>query len=171
MIKKTLKAIRMAFLLRFKYKFRKVGKGFYCGKHLSVRPNTVTIGNDVFIGNYANLSVADLTIGDYVMLAPRVGIVGGDHKFDIIGIPIRSTGRDVEKSVHIKKDCWIGYNSTILHGVTVGEGSIIAANSLVTKDVPPYTIWAGHPAKFLRNRFQNKNDAVKHSKLINGSYD
>lgn len=170
MIKKVLKKIRIFFLLILKYKFIKVGKNFYCGKHLMVRPNTVEIGNDVFIGSYANLAVVKLKIEDFVMLAPRVGIVGGDHKFNVVGLPIKETGRDIEKEVLLKKDCWIGYNSTILHGVTIGEGSIIAANSLVTKDVPPYTIWGGQPAKFMKNRFNNESDAVRHSKIIKGDF-
>ena len=170
MIKRLLKNVRVLFLTSFKYKFKSVGSNFYCGKSLSVRPNSVKVGNSVFIGSYANLAVKELIIEDHVMLASRVGVVGGDHRFDIVGTPIRATGRDIEKSVLIKKDAWIGYNSTIMHGVTIGEGSIVAACSLVTKDVEPYTIVGGNPAVFLRKRFSKDEDILTHSKLINGEH-
>lgn len=169
-LKSILKKIRMLFLTTFKYHFTKIGKDFYCGKDLSVRSNTVTVGNDVFIGSYANLAVKELIIDDYVMLAPRVGIIGGDHKYDVVGTPCRFTGRDIEKSVYIGRDAWVGYNSIILHGVNIGEGSIIAAGSIVTKNVPPYSIYAGQPAKFLKYRFPTLKERLNHSQLINGNF-
>jgi acetyltransferase-like isoleucine patch superfamily enzyme len=54
--------------------------------------------------------------------------------------------------------------------VTIGEGSVIAAGSLVLENVPPYTIYGGHPAKFIKYRFPNKENAVKHSRAIKGIY-
>lgn len=169
-IKEILKRIRMFFLLNFKYKFIKTGKNFYCGRNLFVRPNTVTVGDNVFINNNAHLAVSELYISDFTMLGPNVSIVGGDHKFDVVGVPSRNTGRDIEKPVKIGKDAWLGAGSTIVHGVKIGEGSVIAAGSLVLKDVPPYTIYGGHPAKFIKNRFSNKEDIIKHSKAIQGIY-
>jgi len=170
MIKEIIKKIRIVFLTTFKYNFKTVGLNFYCGRSLSIRPNTVTVGNNVFIGSYANLAVKELIIEDHVMLAPRVGIVGGDHRFDVVGTPIRASGRDKEKPVLIKKDAWIGYNSTIMQGVTIGEGSIVAACSLVTKDVEPYSIVGGSPAIFIRKRFSKEEDIFIHSKMINGEF-
>lgn len=169
-MKNIYKRIRVFLLIKFKYSFIHVGRGFYCGKTLNIRPKTVHVGNFVYIGSYANLAVSQLIIEDFVMLGPRVGIVGGDHCYNKIGTPIIFSGRDIEKPVHIKKDVWIGYNSTILHGVTIGEGSIIAANSLIIKDVPPYSIVGGTPAKVLKKRFEKDEDAFLHSKIIGGDY-
>lgn len=160
----------MFYLLNFKYKFKKTGKNFYCGRDLWVRPNTVSLGDFVFINNYAHLGVNDLQIDDYVMFGPNVSIVGGDHRFDVVGTPSRNTGRAESKPVVIQKDAWLGAGSIIVHGVTIGEGSIIAAGSLVINDVPPYTIYGGHPAKFIKNRFENKTDVEQHSKSIKGIY-
>jgi acetyltransferase-like isoleucine patch superfamily enzyme len=164
--KNFLKKIRIKVLLSFKYKFKKVGIGFYCGSYLSVRPNTVTIGNHVYIGSYANLAVCELNIGDYTMLGPSVAVVGGDHRFDVLGIPCRFTGRDVQKPVTIGKDVWIGYGSIIMQGVRIGDGSIIGAGSIVTKDVDPYCIYAGQPAKLIRPRFSSNEDTLKHHKML-----
>lgn len=168
--KYTYKSTRMFFLLTFKYNFKKVGKRFNCGKYIYVRPNTVTVGNDVFIGSYANLAVRELIIDDFAQFGPRVGIVGGDHRFDVVGTSARFTGRAEEKPVYIGRDAWVGYGSTILHGVTVGEGSIIGAGSLVLKDIPPYCIYAGHPAKFLKFRFDSIDKAIEHSRKLGGTF-
>lgn len=169
-MKSILKKIRMLILLTFKYKFKSVGKGFYCGKGIIVRPGTVTIGNQVYIGNRCHLAVNKLIIDDYVMLASNVSVVGGDHRFDVVGTPTRNTGRDVQKDVYIGKDAWLGHQSVVMHGITIGEGSIVAAGSIVTKDVEPYTIVAGNPAVKLRNRFNTIEEAYEHSRKINGNY-
>ncbi|HEG44170.1 MAG TPA: hypothetical protein ENH94_09000, partial [Phycisphaerales bacterium] len=85
----------------------------------------------------------------------NVAIVGGDHRFDIVGIPSRFTGRDGMKEMvtTIEDDVWIGFGSIILAGVKIGRGAIIAAGSVVTKDVPEYAIMGGVPAKLIRDRF------------------
>jgi acetyltransferase-like isoleucine patch superfamily enzyme len=170
MIKSFLKKLRMFFLLTFIYNFKKVGSNLYVGKQLSIRPNTVSVGNEVFIGSYANFAVCLLEIGDYVMIGPRVAIVGGDHRFDIVGKPCSKTGRDTQKKVSIGKDVWIGYGTIIMQGVMIGEGSIVAAGSLVTKDLAPYGVYGGHPARLIKKRFATAEDEIKHSKKINGIY-
>lgn len=169
MIKVILKRFRMYYLLFFRYRIKKVGKDFYIGYNTLIRPNTLIVKDNVFIGNACHLAVIELTIGNNVMLASNVSIVGGDHKYNIVGTPIRSTGRDIEKSVIIEDDVWIGHQAIILHGIRIGEGSIVAAGSVVTKDVEPYSIYAGNPAKKIRDRF-SKTDAEVHSKLIGGTY-
>ena len=110
-------------------------------------------------------------------LAPKVAITGGDHLIEIIGTPVIKTGLDdsreiqaIQKGVIIQDDVWVGLGSIIMDGVTIGEGSIVGASSVVTKDVPPYTIFAGCPAKKIRNRFLNQTDRIEHSKKINGTW-
>lgn len=166
-MKKLLKRIRITILTTFKYKFKSYGENFYFGSGLFVRPNTVAVGHNVYIGRNSHLSVCSLTIEDFAMLASNVAIVGGDHKFEIVGKPMRLTGRDIEKEVIIKRDAWIGHGSIILHGVTIGEGAVVAAGSVVTKDVEPFSIVAGSPAKFIKGRFKSKEDIINHIKKMN----
>ncbi|MHB2151113.1 acyltransferase [Calditrichota bacterium LG25] len=166
LIKEILKKIRIFFVVNFRYRFAEVGKNFYCGKNLLIKPNSVYIGNNVFIGNYCHLSVPKLEIQDFVMLASNVAIVGGDHRFDVVGIPIIFAGRDKQRGVVIERDAWIGHGSIILDGVTIGEGAIIAAGSVVTKSVPPYTVYGGVPARKIKDRFNNSEDIKRHKEAL-----
>jgi len=164
-MKGLLKRIKVYLLTNFKYKFKSYGENFYFGSGLFVRPNSVSVGNNVYIGRNAHLSVKELIIGDYVMFASNVSIVGGDHDFKVVGTPIRNTGRDEEKKVEVKKDAWLGHGAIILHGVTIGEGAIVAAGSVVTKDVPSYTIVGGNPAKKIKMRF-TEEEILIHKKSL-----
>jgi acetyltransferase-like isoleucine patch superfamily enzyme len=170
LLKKFLKKIRIFILLTFKYKFTIVGSNFYCGKNLIIKKNSISIGNNVFIGNNCHLSVNKLFIDDFVMLASNVAVVGGDHRYDIVGTPMIFSGREEQKAVTIEKDVWIGHGAIILEGVTVGEGSIIAAGSVVTKDVSSYAIYAGIPAKKIGNRFNSKEEVIIHSRMLKGRF-
>ncbi len=87
------------------------------------------------------------------MLASSVAIVGGDHVFRQKGRLMIEGGREHWKPTIIGNDVWVGYGAIILNGVTIGDGVIVAAGSVVVKDVPPYTIVAGNPARFLCDRF------------------
>lgn len=106
----------------------------------------VYIGPDAYI-------CPKVSIGKYTLLGPKVAILGGDHKFDLPDIPIIFSGRPQTPITSIGRDVWIGYGTIIMAGVEIGDGSIIAAGSVVTKDVPAYTIFGGAPARFIRNRF------------------
>ena len=170
MLKYVLKRIRIFLLLNFRYRFVKVGKDFYCGKNLYIKPNTVTIGNSVYFGNYCHLSAGDILIADYVMLASSVSIIGGDHIYNRPGKPMTKTARGEQKTVMIEKDVWVGHGAIIMHGVTLGEGCIVSAGSIVLKDVQPYSIVAGNPAKMIKNRFETINEKIIHSKSINGNF-
>lgn len=165
-MKKLLKRLKVLLLTTFKYKFKSYGENFYFGSGLFVRPNSVHIGNNVYIGRNSHLSVKEIIIQDYVMLASNVSVVGGDHSFKIPGIPIRESGRDEEKKVVIKRDSWIGHGAILLHGITVGEGAIVAAGSVVTKDVEAYSIVAGSPAKKIKMRFSD-DEIEEHKKKLN----
>ena len=126
-----------------------------------LRPYTCSVGNFSFIGPKCWLAVDDLKIGNWVMLAGQVSIVGGDHRHDVVGIPTVQANRGISKPVVIEDDVWVGHRATIMHGVTLGEGSIVAAGSLVTKDVPPFTIVGGCPATKIKMRFSSA-DIAKH---------
>lgn len=159
-VKDILKSIRMFCLLTFKYNLIHCGKGTYFGPSVNIMPGCVSIGCRSFIGPECWLQ-CKVNIGNFVMLAGRVAAVGGDHLFDIVGVPIIEAGRDKIKTIRICDDVWIGYGAILLHGITIGEGAIVAAGAIVTKDVPPYSIVGGVPAKLLKMRFSDE-DIEKH---------
>ena len=79
--------------------------------------------------------------------------------------PIIFSGRPNTPSTNIGKDVWIGANALIMAGIQIGNGSIIASGSVVTKDVPAYCIYGGNPAKFIKLRFEEE-DQVVHKKML-----
>lgn len=131
----------------------------------------IEIGNDVFIGPNANLSASNSKIifGNKIMLGPNVTMMGGDHNTSVLGkymFDIKVKLPENDKSILIKDDVWIGAGATILKGVTVGQGAIVAAGSVVISDVPEYSIVAGVPAKVVKMRF-SEEDIKKHKELLN----
>ena len=118
----------------------------------------VTIGNDVYIGPHALFlcTESQIFIGNKVLFGPHVTIIGGDHRITDVGrfiYDVLDKHPEDDQDVHIEDDVWIGTNTTLLKGVTVGRGAVVAAGALVTKDVPPYAIVGGVPAKVLKYRF------------------
>lgn len=154
----------MWLLLTFRYKIIECGSSTYIGYNVEIRPDSISIGENCFIGPRCWLA-SKIQMGNYVMLAGRVAIVGGDHRFDIVGTPTIESGRAVNKMVVIHDDVWIGHGAIILHGVTIGEGAIVAAGSTVSKDVAPYSIVAGVPARELRKRFDG-DGIIKHRDFL-----
>lgn len=110
--------------------------------------------------------IEHLEIGSYVSIAPDVHfILGGEHQTEtLFTYPLRSvttgnhTPEDAQSkgAIIVEDEAWIGYGATILSGVRIGKGSIVAAKSVVTKDVPPYSIVAGNPAKVIKYRLQEE---------------
>jgi acetyltransferase-like isoleucine patch superfamily enzyme len=131
---------------------------------------TVTAARDLVAGPFAyvgpSCSIAPMTrIGAYAMLAPRVAVVGGDHVWDVVGTPTQFSGRPEQLQTVIGRDAWIGFGAIISRGVTIGEGAIVGAGSVVTKDVPEYEVWAGVPARKLRDRF-DVEDRERHRQAL-----
>lgn len=108
----------------------------------------------------------NVTFGNYVMFGPDVSILGGDHITNHPGVPIIFSGRpDTPKTV-IEDDVWVGYRSQIMAGVRIGKGAIVAAGSIVTKDVEPFTIVGGVPATFIKDRFASEEDVKIHLEML-----
>jgi acetyltransferase-like isoleucine patch superfamily enzyme len=129
-----------------------IGKRFYCGRGCFVsRKNNIVIGNRFYMGNYCHLA-ANAKIGNDVLFASFVSLVGGDHKIDGIRCPIRDSGTEKFKTIIIEDNVWIGHGTIIMHGITIKSGAVIAAGSVVTKDVPANAIVGGVPAKIIRYR-------------------
>ncbi|KGL42433.1 acetyltransferase [Listeria newyorkensis] len=109
------------------------------GKH-------ITLGKHVFINRNAMfVDLGGITLDDYVLIGPRVNLITVNHLIE----PSNRRGLST-KPIHIKKNAWIGAAATVLPGVTIGENSIIAAGSIVTKDVPDNVIVVGAPAKITK---------------------
>ena len=154
----------MKFLLTFRYRFISVGRKFYIGRNTHIRPRCVNVGYHSYIGNNCWIA-SKVEIGNWVMVASNVSMVGGDHSFNMAGVPSIETGRAENKPIIIEDDVWIGHGAIIMHGVRIGEGAIVAAGSVVTKNVEPYSIAAGVPAKKLKMRFDEKN-VLKHEEAL-----
>ncbi len=110
-----------------------------------------------------------VSIGKYTMIANNVHIIGGDHCFNKVGIPIIFSGREPRKETIIGSDCWIGAYSVVMTGVHIGDGAIVAAGSVVTKNIPPYAIVGGVPTKLIRMRF-NEDEIKKHQAMLEKDY-
>jgi len=117
-----------------------------------------TIGRDVYIGPFAYLSAdaVDVEIGDDTVIGPGFYLLAGDHRFEQAGLSLRQAHRGVNEPIRIGRNVWIGARVSVLKGVTIGDGAIIAAGAVVTRDVEPLTIVAGVPARFLRWRFEGE---------------
>jgi maltose O-acetyltransferase len=111
----------------------------------------VELGNNSGIGINCVL-FGKVIIGNDVMMGPNVFIYTRNHSFDRKDIPMREQGYETEKPVTIGDDVWIGSRVTILPGVNIGNGAIIGASSVVTKNVEPYSVVAGNPAKLIKKR-------------------
>lgn len=140
-------------------KTAKVGTGSNC--------IGVTMGRYSYMGK--NNSVANTTIGSFCSIASYCAIGGGAHPLDMVSTsPVFYEGKngfnkhfsniptEVNKAVEIGNDVWIGEAVFINDGLKIGTGAVIGAHSVVTKDVPPYAIVAGAPAKILRYRFDEE---------------
>lgn len=122
------------------------------------------MGRCGFIGDSAWIC-PNVRMGAYVMLAPEVAILGGDHTVTAIGVPIIYSERPDVPPTEIGDDVWIGYRATIMAGVTIGSGAVIAAGAVVTKDVPENSVAAGIPATVRAKRFGG-DDFQAHLKII-----
>jgi acetyltransferase-like isoleucine patch superfamily enzyme len=115
----------------------------------------VVIGKNVIIPNGTTLGSLPgdknsiIYIDDDVLLGPNVAIYSSTHNFQDISKPIKEQGYNVAIT-RLKSGCWIGINSVILPGVTIGKNSVVAANSVVNKDVPDFTVVGGCPAKIIK---------------------
>ena len=140
------------FLLNFPFKRINAGRNFFCGKNCVVSSkNSINIGHNFYSGHSCHFA-ANAEIGNDVLFASYVSMVGGDHKIDNKNILIRKSGREDLKTITIKDNVWIGHGVIILHGVTINTGSVIASGSVVTKDIPENAIFGGNPAKLIKYR-------------------
>lgn len=112
----------------------------YIGKNVVIRPGSVLEADEY----------AKIILSDDVMLGPSVHFYVNDHKFERHDIPLSQQGYFPSQDINVGPGAWIGANSTILCGVTIGKNAVVAAGSVVVKDVPDFTIVGGVPAKKIK---------------------
>ena len=169
---------RISYWLKFR-KFKTYGKNCKIGCFSKINnPELIAIGSNVIICNNAwfnvkkneNMEVANLNIGSgtyigsyvqinawkkvniekNVLIADRVFITDADHNYENKNIPIIKQGDRFKGEVFILEGSWIGVGAVIMPGVTIGKNSVVAANAVVTKNVPDYSVVGGVPAKIIK---------------------
>ncbi len=127
-----------------------MGKNVTIANNVLMAPLTLTVGDNVWIGFNCAL-VGKIEIGNDVMIGPNVTIAGAHHGVARGAVPMRLQNLTSE-GISIGHDVWIGANSVIVDGVKIGDGVIVAAGSVVTKDVGAYAIVGGNPARHIKDR-------------------
>lgn len=159
-----------------KSSFLTCGRDLHVGKGTRLwAPKRLSIGDCVYIGKQVHIE-ANCRIGSYCLIANHVAIVGRhDHNFSAVGFPVRFSpwvgslrfpSEYADEEAVIEDDVWLGYGTVVLTGVTVGRGSVVAAGSVVTRDIPPYSIAAGVPAKVIGKRFEDQGTIARHEAAI-----
>jgi acetyltransferase-like isoleucine patch superfamily enzyme len=141
-------------------------------------PHRLTVADDVYIGKFCTLE-CDGSIGRFTMIANNVGLIGRyDHDHRAIGVPIRKApwigspdykGLGLGLQLIVGEDVWMGFGAVVLSGVTIGRGAIVAAGSVVTRDIPPYAIVGGNPARTLTMRF-TPDEIIEHERILASMY-
>lgn len=154
--KKLFKVIRIGYFAR-KIRYITCRNLFdHCGKNVNIQKGA-TFGRGLRVGDNSGLGGTCVIpsfsiIGNDVMMGPNCYIHARNHSFERTDIPMNKQGFSEEKPVIIDDDVWIGRDVTIMVGRHISKGTIIAANSVVTKDFPPYSIIGGNPAQLIRSR-------------------
>ncbi len=140
--------------------------GLFIGDNVRIGSNTIiacsgslkhlgegfNIGSNSGIGDFCFFgSAGGIKIGENVIMGQNVRFHSENHNYNRLDIPIKEQGV-TNKGINVGNDCWIGSGVVFLDGVTVGEGCVIGANTLVNKDIPPFSVAVGNPAKIIKNR-------------------
>ncbi|HEX5425748.1 MAG TPA: acyltransferase [Candidatus Acidoferrales bacterium] len=142
-----------------------IGDDCYIGRYVELGPSdAIAIGNQVSIQD-RSIIVGDVTVASYCVLSLNVLLTSGRHYFDrwphilIRDQDKRVIGDSEAMKVHSRpillgEDCWLGMNAVVMPGVTVGRGCVIGANAVVTRDLPPYSVAVGAPARIIKQRLE-----------------
>ena len=127
-----------------------------CGKNVNIERGAfftpgLSIGDNSGVGIDCEV-YGPVTIGKNVMMGPEVVIYTSGHRTDRTDIPMMAQGSTEAEPVTVGNDVWIGRRVMIMPGVTIGDGCVIGAGAVVTKNIPPYSVAGGVPAKVLKNR-------------------
>jgi acetyltransferase-like isoleucine patch superfamily enzyme len=151
--------------------FKKHGSHFIFDSDGHYTFETIEVGDYVSLNKGAILMASEsrILIGNKVMFGPNVIVVGGDHNTSLVGrfmYDVHEKRPQDDQDVIIEDDVWVGSRAIILKGVTVGRGSIIAAGAVVNKNILPYSIVGGIPAKRISIRFGDVDTILKHEAAL-----
>ncbi len=133
----------------------------YCGENVNIEPRVnFGRGDRIRIGSNSGMGMRSVIpngtiIGENVMMGPNCFIHCRNHRFDRIDIPMNMQGYSEIMTPVIGNDVWIGRDVTVMVGRHIADGCIIAANCVLTKDFPPYSIVGGNPSRLIRMRTKN----------------
>ena len=150
----TKRAIHPTAIVRDR-KFVSLAKNAEIQEYVVVRAfgQRLTIGENSQLNPFTVVYVGEpITIGKNVMIAPHCMLVSADHDFKQTDVPMRFAGSISKGPIVIEDGAWVGANSVILSGVTIGHDALVAAGSVVTHSVMPFDIVAGVPARKIGNR-------------------
>lgn len=144
----------------YRIRLNKVGKKFRFGHGGNIQPcNSFQFGDDFFAGPHCYFTSntdAMIRIGNNVMFGPHCFVVGGNHNISWENGPMNKAPlSDRSRGIEIENDVWVGANSIILDGGSIGEGAVIGAGSVVRGRVPPYSIYIGNPGHVVKQRFSS----------------
>lgn len=125
----------------------------------------IQIGPNSYLGPYTCLSGDSISLGKNCMVASHCGIYANNHIFADPHVPIRTQGNSYQ-GITVEDDCWLGTGTKVLDGVTIGQGSVIGAGSVVTKSIPPYSVAVGAPAKVIKQRAPGRECSSSDSSFI-----
>ena len=129
----------------------KIGKNtFPCRRVEVLLPLGLELGDRVAVGWFAELDArGGITVGNDTNISSHVKLITGSHDVDDPGYTADF------QPIKVGHHCWIGTGAIVLQGVTIGDGAVVAAGAVVTKDIPKYEIWGGVPAKYIRDRSED----------------
>lgn len=153
-----------------KESFGSIGNGTIINQNSKLVPQNMYLEDNIIIQNGVNFISfrGRLFIKKYSVISSGCIIVPSRH-VPSVGVPFYYATKyhigDSDSDIHIEEDCWIGAGSILLPGITIGRGAIVGAGSVVTKNVPPYSVVVGTPAKIISVKF-SFNDIVSHEKFL-----
>lgn len=167
MIRGLLNRCRNVLLFGIKYRWVKHGRDTHCQRSalFTSRRRHVILGDHVGIGHHCIFAAAT-EVGNKALIGSFCAFLNSDdHRYDIVGKAMVDSGRGDQYEIIVEDDVWIGHGAILLSPLRIGRGSIVAAGSVVTKDVPRYSIVGGVPAKVLRMRFTPEQIA-EHERIL-----
>lgn len=166
-IKRILNQLRNWWIFKIHYPWIQHGRDVHCQFSSSFwSPHRhIILGSNIGIGGRCTF-LCDVEVGSNVLIAADVAFLNSDdHRIDIVGKTIWDSGRGDKFKIVVEDDVWIGHGVIILSPATIGRGSVVAAGSVVTKDVPRYAIVAGVPANIIKMRF-SPQQIIEHERIL-----
>lgn len=166
----ALKIWQRGLMYLYRSLFAAHGKDFRFGPYGTYTFDTISVGDHVNLNQKPILLAAEskIIIGNKVMFGPEVMVLAGDHNTSVLGAFMRDVTEkrpQDDRDVIIEDDVWVGARAIILKGVTIGRGSIVAAGAVVPRDVPPYAIVAGVPARVVKYRW-DIDTILRHEEML-----